>query len=244
MPSGSVCGAGGPITWANVYDGESFDNRLFDRNWTDPSTELNLPAGTTLTLAHAEQMRCPNGTLALVNCTGGDVDYPFGQADLRKSAQQDIYTTDGTGNESFRPYLSYYGFQFVSLRGWPNTALPLTLATMSAAIVHSDNKRTASLSFPTTTAGGQLLTKIKYDASVRSLLSNHHSVEEDCPTRERAGRATRKPPQRARSRLSVWPVSTQSGCRTYKMHKTAHHFVQRRRCMHLCRRPRCAAPSV
>jgi hypothetical protein len=26
----------GPITWADVYDGESFDNRLFDRNWTVP----------------------------------------------------------------------------------------------------------------------------------------------------------------------------------------------------------------
>ena len=73
--------------------------------------------------------------------------------------------------------------QFVSLRGWPVRSPPPTLATVSGTIVHSDNTRIAALTFPST-KGGRLLAKIN-DAAVRSLLSNHHSVEEDCPTRER-----------------------------------------------------------
>ena len=75
--------------------------------------------------------------------------------------------------------------QFLSLRGWPRTSPPPTLATVSGTIVHSDNRRIAALTFPST-KGGRLLAKIN-DAAVRSLLSNHHSVEEDCPTRERVG---------------------------------------------------------
>jgi hypothetical protein len=39
-----------------------------------------LPAGTTLQLAHAEQMRLPNGTVCLVGCEAGTAYYAWGGA--------------------------------------------------------------------------------------------------------------------------------------------------------------------
>ena len=168
----------GPITWNDVFEGESFDNRLYDAGWTTPGNDataagkavdwapvqelpanaptakatlslhqftpirsiakrhpvaittagqdaqgntvyvfhfaenfvgwtelhgLDLPAGTVLTLSHGEQLIC-GGKPALVNCSGGDIYYPFA-----KIPQQDNVTLAGTGNESFRPYLTYHG---------------------------------------------------------------------------------------------------------------------------------------
>jgi hypothetical protein len=83
--------------------------------------------------------------------------------------------------ESYDALFTYHGFQFVELTGWPANAKPPTLSTISAAVVHSDNARIANLSF-----GNALLNQIN-DNIVRSLLSNMHSVESDCPTRERVG---------------------------------------------------------
>jgi alpha-L-rhamnosidase len=79
----------------------------------------------------------------------------------------------------------YHGFQFVELTGWPSGATAPTLKTISAQVVHSDNRRIAALSFPST-GKGAILNQIN-DNIVRSLLSNMHSVESDCPTRERVG---------------------------------------------------------
>jgi hypothetical protein len=51
--------------------------------------------------------------------------------------------------------------------------------------VHADNNRISQLAFPTE-GKADLLNKLQENI-VRSLLSNMHSVESDCPTRERVG---------------------------------------------------------
>jgi len=141
-------------------------------------------AGTSITLYHSEQLALPNGTYCLVDC-GGDVPglvaaYPWGQA-------QDEYILRGiSGGESWGGALfSYHGYQFVQVEGWPADHPPPTLRSISGIIVHSDNRRAADITLlPNSTAG--LLNRID-DNIVRSLLSNMHSVESDCPTRERVG---------------------------------------------------------
>ena len=143
--------------------------------------DVVLPAGTTLKLAHAEQMRAPNGTVCLVGCETGSVFYGWGGA-------VDTYTLRGaseSGPETYGAQFSYHGFQFVELTGWPSSAAPPTLDTVTAQVVHSDNKVIANLTFPDQ-GPAAVLNKIN-DNVVRSLLSNMHSVESDCPTRERVG---------------------------------------------------------
>lgn len=152
------------------------------------SVNVSGPPGARVTLAHAEQLQLPNGTVCLVDCREyGDAAvaqalayYPFGGA-------EDSYTLRGNGTspESWHPVFTYHGYQFVQVDGWPqNTSAP-TLETFTGLVVHSDVAPIGAVAFPDS-AGGQLLAQIN-DARRRSLLSNFHSVEEDCPTRERVG---------------------------------------------------------
>lgn len=145
--------------------------------------DVILPAGTTLSLAHGEQLAHfdSSGKLieaCLVGCANGTVWYAWGGA-------VDTYTLRGGEAETYGALFSYHGFQFVELTGWPSDAAPPTLATVSAQVVHADNARIAQLQFPTS-GKADLLNKL-HDNIVRSLLSNMHSVESDCPTRERVG---------------------------------------------------------
>ena len=145
--------------------------------------DVNLPAGTTLSLAHGEQLAHfdSSGKLieaCLVGCENGSVWYAWGGA-------VDTYTLRGGEAETYGAIFSYHGFQFVELTGWPSTAAPPTLSTVTAQVVHADNARIAELQFPTS-GKADLLNKL-HNNIVRSLLSNMHSVESDCPTRERVG---------------------------------------------------------
>ena len=69
--------------------------------------------------------------------------------------------------------------------GWPKDAGPPTIASLTAEDMHSDNgKLVYDLDFGT--SNDQVFHGI-HDNAIRSLLSNMHSVESDCPTRERVG---------------------------------------------------------
>lgn len=155
----------------------------FAENFVGTTAVHNVsgPAGATLKLSHSEQLALPNGTYCLVDC-GGDVPglvakYPFGGA-------QDVLILAGRpGGESWDGALfSYHGYQFVQLEGWPDGQPKPTLASLSGHVIHSDNRPAANVTFPSTSLLGRI-----NDNIVRSLLSNMHSVESDCPTRERVG---------------------------------------------------------
>jgi hypothetical protein len=167
---------------ALVPKGANPDSWIFsfatnEAGWAELDTS-GLPANTSVTLLHAERMTLPNGTRCLVDCDG-EVSafpwYPYGGA-------VDTYTVRGK-SEKLGATFSYHGFQFVALSGWPKGAAPPTLSTLSQVVVHAGVERTARLHFGDKT---RLLNRV-YDIVVRSLLSNLHSVESDCPTRERVG---------------------------------------------------------
>eukprot|EP00041_Stephanoeca_diplocostata_P026218 m.701245 g.701245 ORF g.701245 m.701245 type:complete len:1133 (+) comp22912_c0_seq3:114-3512(+) len=147
-----------------------------------PPTLGTLPAGTKLTLKHGEQLYDADGkTPCLVACfgRGKNVYYPFGGA-------VDTYIASGSPQgESWRPRFTYHGFQFLEVSGWPNTSIieAPTLDTFKQVVIHSDNQRLTQAS-PSFSAS--LLTNV-YDNIVHSLQSNMHSVQSDCPTRERVG---------------------------------------------------------
>ena len=161
-------GGGGGGTWT-FWFATDFAGRSVLHN-------VALPAGVELHLYHAHQMKCPNGTVALVGCRNGSLFEPMAISDSKN--QHDTFTLAGTGNETLTTYFTYHVYQFVQLEGWPVNATPPTLKSLSRVALHSDNARTARLSFPDGTRGGQVLTKIA-DTMVRTLLSNHQSVETD-----------------------------------------------------------------
>ena len=153
--------------------------------------ELNLargevPSGTSLTMAHSEQLKDSSGNLCLVACDGKGVEvfYPFATQSGSATSAIDIYTRNGTAPVvGWRPRFTYHGFQFVNLTGWPAGMAPPTTATLTQLAVHSDNARIGKLTVAPTS---KVLQAIEGNI-VRTLLNNMHSVESDCPTRERVG---------------------------------------------------------
>lgn len=83
--------------------------------------DVTLPAGTTLTLAHGEQLGIYEGTklkrACLVGCENGSVWYAWGGA-------VDSYTLRGGQPESYGALFSYHGFQVKSA---PLPPSPLTI---------------------------------------------------------------------------------------------------------------------
>ena len=84
---------------------------------------VNGPAGTAVTLRHAETLN-PDGTLYLANIRGAKVT--------------DIYTLKGEGTEVWEPRFTYHGFRFVEVTGFPGKP---TLAAIEGSVVHDDMRR-------------------------------------------------------------------------------------------------------
>jgi alpha-L-rhamnosidase len=160
----------------------------FETNFVGVSQiSVKGPAGASIFLGHAEQLRLANGSVCLVDCrefgpgavAQGLAYYPFQGAN-------DSYILRGSGDvETWHPLFTYHGYQFVQINGWPASEPPPTPDNITGLIIHSDVPVTGLLHFPATPEG-QLLSNID-SSRRRSLLSNFHSVQEDCPTRERVG---------------------------------------------------------
>lgn len=77
------------------------------------------PAGTTITLQHAQAVS-PDGTLYTGNLAAGPAPY-------LTAAQKDTFTLHGGGTETFQPDFTYHGFRYVSVTGYPGTPTPADL---------------------------------------------------------------------------------------------------------------------
>jgi alpha-L-rhamnosidase len=93
------------------------------------------PAGTTITLRHAQALN-PDGTLYTDNLAAGPE--PYAHAD-----QTDTITLSGKGNETFQPDFTYHGFRYVSVTGYPGTP---TLADLTGVVEGTDAPVTGSFS--------------------------------------------------------------------------------------------------
>jgi alpha-L-rhamnosidase len=81
---------------------------------------LNVPAGTTVTLQHAEVL---------------DKEGNFYTENLRAAKQTVTYVSRGGGEETFEPHFTFQGFRYVKLQGLPAESTPDNL---TGIVVHSD----------------------------------------------------------------------------------------------------------
>jgi alpha-L-rhamnosidase len=84
---------------------------------------VNGPAGTTVTLRHAEVL------------VDGEPEFETN----RTAEATDRYTLAGGGPEMWEPRFTFHGFRYVVVEGWPGE---LSLADITAVVVHSDMTRT------------------------------------------------------------------------------------------------------
>ncbi|MFI5236044.1 MAG: family 78 glycoside hydrolase catalytic domain, partial [Gemmatimonadales bacterium] len=122
------------------------------------------PAGTTITLHHAEVLD-----------TIGDLY----TGNLRGAAQIDRYTLKGDGDEVYEPHFTYHGFRYVAVEGLPG---PPTLGTITGIVVHSDLAETGEF-----VTSDTLLNKLQHNI-LWGQRGNFLDVPTDCPQRnERLG---------------------------------------------------------
>src|SRR2546429_3255940 len=126
--------------------------------WT--RSRLTAPAGTTITLRHAEVL---------------DKAGNFYTANLRSAEETIRYTAKGQGTESFQPHFTFQGFRYVSVSGWPGEVNPEDFTGM---VVHSAVARTGSFE-----ASNPLLNRLQHNI-IWGQKGNFLDVPTDCPQRD------------------------------------------------------------
>jgi alpha-L-rhamnosidase len=118
------------------------------------------PAGTTVTLRHAEVL---------------DRDGNLYTANLRRAEQTDRYTLKGAGEEVYEPRFTFHGFRYVAVDGWPGTPTP---ESITGVVVHSDMTPTGTFE-----ASSSPLNQLQHNI-VWGQKGNFLDVPTDCPQRD------------------------------------------------------------
>ncbi|MGB8476566.1 MAG: glycoside hydrolase family 78 protein [Candidatus Acidiferrum sp.] len=121
---------------------------------------LTAPAGTTVTLRHAEVL---------------DKEGNFYTANLRSAKETIQYTSKGGGTETFEPHFTFQGFRYVAVSGWPGEVKP---EDFTGEVVHSAMERTGH--FETSNA---LLNQLEHNI-IWGQKGNFVDVPTDCPQRD------------------------------------------------------------
>ena len=118
------------------------------------------PAGTTVSLHHAETLK-PDGTLYVAN--------------LRSARTTDLYTLKGGGVEVYEPRFTYHGFRYVEVTGYPGK---LDLTAIEGHVVHDDLQRAGEF-----VCSSELLNQIAHNI-FWGVRGNYRSIVTDCPQRD------------------------------------------------------------
>ena len=118
------------------------------------------PAGTTLTLRHAEVL---------------DKDGNFYTANLRKAKATLQYTLKGGGVESFEPHFTFFGFRYVAVAGFPGE---LTPDALTGIVIHSEMQPTGEFE-----TSKPLVNQLQHNIAWGQK-GNFLDVPTDCPQRD------------------------------------------------------------
>lgn len=117
-------------------------------------------AGDQITIHHAEVL---------------DKAHNFYTDNLRAARAELIYTLKGTGEETYEPRFSFFGFRYIRIEGYPGT---LTAESVKATAVYSDMKPTGSF-----TTSNALINQLQHNIQWGQK-GNFLDVPTDCPQRD------------------------------------------------------------
>lgn len=122
--------------------------------------KVAAPAGTTITLRHAEVL---------------DKDGNLYAANLRSAKETIRYTTKGGGVEEYEPHFTFQGFRYVGVSGWPGQVQP---ENFTGVVVHSAMDRTGTFE-----SSSSLLNQLEHNI-IWGQRGNFLEVPTDCPQRD------------------------------------------------------------
>ena len=138
------------------------------------------PAGTEVHLRYGELLH-PDGSLNPMTSVAGQlkgVKAPDGSAEPFTAWQNDTYILKGAGTEEYAPRFTWHGFRYAEVTGFPGVP---TVDDFMGERLHTDVTPAGEF-----TCSNPLFNTIQ-EVCVRTLCSNLHSVQSDCPHRERFG---------------------------------------------------------
>ncbi len=121
---------------------------------------VSAPAGTVITLRHAEMLN-PDGTIYTNN--------------LRGAPSVDHYTCKGAGTETWQPRFTFHGFRYVEVSGLPQKPEP---ACVTGIVIGSDTPRAGEFACSDPRIN-QLVSNIQWGQR-----GNYVSIPTDCPQRD------------------------------------------------------------
>ncbi len=122
--------------------------------------KVSAPAGTKITLRHAEMLN-PDGTIYTKN--------------LRSAVSVDTYVCKGGGVETWQPRFTFHGFRYVELTGLPQAP---TQDAVTGIVVGTDIPRSGEFTCSNADVN-QLQSNIQW-----GMRGNYLSVPTDCPQRD------------------------------------------------------------
>ncbi len=124
---------------------------------------VQQPAGTVITLRHAEMLN-EDGTLYLEN--------------LRGAAATDTYVCRGGGVEIWEPRFTFHGFRYVELSGLSTSVAPPTIADVTGVVLGSELPQAGTFA-----CSDERLNQLQSNI-VWGLRGNYLSIPTDCPQRD------------------------------------------------------------
>jgi alpha-L-rhamnosidase len=118
------------------------------------------PAGTTVTLRHAEVL---------------DKQGNFYTENLRAAKATLQYTLKGGGPETFEPHFTFFGFRYVAVAGYPGEVTP---ESVTGVVIHSDMARTSEFE-----TSKPLVNQLQHNI-IWGQKGNFLDVPTDCPQRD------------------------------------------------------------
>ena len=137
------------------------------------------PAGTEVVFRYAEVLN-PDRTIDVNTTVAGQIKSPGrggpGAPDV--AWQEDRYICKGIKGETFEPCFTFHGFRYIEVTGLVDKP---SLNDMDGLVIHSDIPDVSEFS-----CSNGLFNQIQHITD-RAMISNVHSVESDCPAREKFG---------------------------------------------------------
>ena len=121
---------------------------------------VNAPAGTKITLQHAEVL---------------DNKGNFSTENLRSAKATDEYIAKGGGAEIFEPHFTFHGFRYVAVSGWPGD---LPLDAFTGVVVHSAIEPSGTFE-----TSNPMLNQLQHNI-IWGQKGNFLDVPTDCPQRD------------------------------------------------------------